>query len=232
MYSSYGMQVYLGPEITIEVTGQRALAILSRGSLVLNTSIAAEPSTLGGFPGGGGISRDPGNGEMLLSPPSVPPSFTLSSLANGTLEEADIPSYNINGPGSASYRYYLFTITTLADDVNEAQRVSMGRGRRTGEGSRVIYASSLGVFCERSNSLPGLVLLHNEPLLSNSYSCVLLLQAAPTGSVVEEADGKMFAGSSTVVLWESNSPWFRFLTRTFTPRQLFHLYTTFCRQEV
>lgn len=117
-------QVYLGPEITVEVTGQRALAILSRGSLILNTSITAEPSTLGGFPGGGGVARDPGGGELLLSPPSVPPEFDLSSLANGTLG-GDVASYNVNGPGSASYRYYLFTITTSADDVDEVQRVRL-----------------------------------------------------------------------------------------------------------
>ena len=36
---------------------------------------------------------------------------------------ADVASYNVNGPGSASYRYYLFTITTSADDVDEVQRV-------------------------------------------------------------------------------------------------------------
>lgn len=123
-------KVYLGPEITVQVTGQRALAILSRGSLVLNTSITAEPSTLGGFPGGGGIARDPGGGaDLLLSPPSVPPEFDLSSLVNGTLErvgESGLPSYNVNGPGSASYRYYLFTITTSADDVDDVQRVSFG----------------------------------------------------------------------------------------------------------
>lgn len=126
-------QVYLGPEITVEVTGQRALAILSRGSLVLNTSITAEPSTLGGFPGGGGVARDPGvgggsGGSLLLSSPSLPPEFGLSSLVDGTLEGlgdggGDVPSYNINGPGSANYRYYLFTITTSADDVDEVQRV-------------------------------------------------------------------------------------------------------------
>lgn len=119
------LQVYLGPEITIEVTGQRPLAILSRGSLILNTSISAEPSTLGGFPGGGGVGRDPGDGGPLLSPPSVPPVFTLSSLANGSLDDFDMPSYNINGPGSASYRFYLFTITTSAYDVDEIQRVSL-----------------------------------------------------------------------------------------------------------
>ncbi|CAM9431453.1 unnamed protein product [Ectocarpus sp. 4 AP-2014] len=119
--------VYLGPEITVQVTGQRALAILSRGSLVLNTSITAEPSTLGGFPGGGGIARDPGGGaDLLLSPPSIPPDFDLSSLVNGTLErvgESRLSSYNVNGPGSASYRYYLFTITTSADDVDDVQRI-------------------------------------------------------------------------------------------------------------
>ena len=180
------MQVYLGPEITIKVTGQRALAILSRGSLVLNTSIIAEPSTLGGFPGGGGISRDPGNGEILLSPPSVPPSFTLSSLANGTLEEADVPSYNINGPGSASYRYYLFTITTSADDVNEAQRVSMGRGREAGEGSGDICACSVR---DQIHYIPGLFRHYPEPLPGVSYLRVLLLQAAPIRSVVGKGTG-------------------------------------------
>lgn len=51
---SMKLQVYLGPEITVEVAGQRAMAILSRSSLILNTSILAEPATLGGFPGGGG----------------------------------------------------------------------------------------------------------------------------------------------------------------------------------
>ncbi|CAN0423220.1 unnamed protein product, partial [Ectocarpus sp. 12 AP-2014] len=119
--------VYLGPEITVQITGQRALAILSRGSLVLNTSITAEPSTLGGFPGGGGIARDPGGGaDLLLSAPSVPPDFDLSSLANGTLGrvgESGLSSYNVNGPGSSSYRYYLFTITTSADDVDDVQRI-------------------------------------------------------------------------------------------------------------
>lgn len=144
-------QVYLGPEITIEVTGQRALAILSRGSLILNTSITAEPSTLGGFPGGGGVARDPGvvggGGDLLLSPPSVPPEFDLSSLANGTLDDiggsgTGVPSYNINGPGSASYRYYLFTITTSADDVDEVQRVRYCSGCSGGEKA----TSSVGVW--------------------------------------------------------------------------------------
>lgn len=82
---------------------------------------------MGGFPGGGGVGRDTEGEDALLSPPSVPPEFDLSSLVNGTLDDIGVPSYNTNGPGSASYRHYLFTITTSADDVNEVQKVS-GRG--------------------------------------------------------------------------------------------------------
>lgn len=131
-------QVYLGPEIVVKVTGQRALAILSRGSLILNTSIVAEPSTLGGFPGGGGIAREP---DLLLLDPAVPPAFPLGSLANGSLEDF-VPSYNVNGPGSASYRYYLFTISTSADDVDEIQRVS--GDTRNAEENKQYMQSSLG----------------------------------------------------------------------------------------
>lgn len=60
--------------------------------------------------------------EDLLSPPSVPPSYGLDDLSDGVVEDG-AASYNINGPGSASYRYYLFTVTTSADDVDDVQRV-------------------------------------------------------------------------------------------------------------
>lgn len=153
-------QVYLGPEITIEVTGQRAMALLSRGSLILNTSIVVEPSTLGGFPGGGGVARDSARREVLLSPPSVPPAFPLGSLINGSLADMDVPSYNTNGLGAASYRYYLFTVSTSADDVDEVQRVSAGRrqtrkkkvggggrdeGRRGRSSGRCVFCAFAGI---------------------------------------------------------------------------------------
>lgn len=109
------------------------MALLSRGSLVLNTTMTAEPSTLGGFPGGGAIWRDPGGGERLLSPPSLPPTFPLDFLTNGSLKDSGFPSYNVNGPGSANYRTYLFTITTSADDIDEVQQVSAHREIRTGQ---------------------------------------------------------------------------------------------------
>lgn len=60
--------------------------------------------------------------EDLLAPPSVPPKYNLDDLSNRTVTEG-VASYNVNGPGSASYRFYLFTVTTSADDVDEVQRV-------------------------------------------------------------------------------------------------------------
>ncbi|CAN0506520.1 unnamed protein product, partial [Discosporangium mesarthrocarpum] len=119
--------VYLGPEITVEVTGQRAMALLSHSTLVLNTSIAAEPATLGGFPGGGGVGRDPSarfsdGVDAALGPADYP----LSFLVNGSLVGGaglDVPSNNMNGPGAPSLRYLMFTVRTWADDVDEVQQV-------------------------------------------------------------------------------------------------------------
>ena len=45
-------QIELGPEVNVTVVGQRPLVLLSRSMLLLNTTIAATPGTLGGFPGG------------------------------------------------------------------------------------------------------------------------------------------------------------------------------------
>jgi hypothetical protein len=63
--------VYLGPEVQIIVVGQRALVIMSRTSLVLNTTIQARAGTLGGFQGGGtaGLLRSEGfsDSPRLLS---------------------------------------------------------------------------------------------------------------------------------------------------------------------
>ncbi|CAM9230395.1 unnamed protein product, partial [Choristocarpus tenellus] len=117
-------QVYLGPEISVEVTGQRAMAILSRSTLVLNTSIIVSPGTLGGFPGGGGVGRATSSRlsdevDSLKGPPDYPLSFLTNSTSQHLLNSGDVPSNNINGPGAGSLRYYLFTITTSADDVNE-----------------------------------------------------------------------------------------------------------------
>jgi hypothetical protein len=50
--------IELGPEVNITVIGTRACVILSRSSLVLNTTVYTFPGSIGGFPGGGEIVHD------------------------------------------------------------------------------------------------------------------------------------------------------------------------------
>ena len=45
--------IYLGPEVKVYVVGQRALSLISKTSMIINTTIEASPGTLGGFQGDG-----------------------------------------------------------------------------------------------------------------------------------------------------------------------------------
>ena len=45
--------IYLGPEVQVTMVGQRAIVLMSRTSAVINTTLKADPGTLGGFKGGG-----------------------------------------------------------------------------------------------------------------------------------------------------------------------------------
>ena len=114
--------------VLITLTGQRAMVLLSRSSVRLNTTINALPGTLGGFPGGFSVARraedrlsrvctdevesreflDKCNGKSCC-----PGDQPISQLAKG------ITSNNVNGPGSPSSRVYLFTIQTSAPVVHE-----------------------------------------------------------------------------------------------------------------
>jgi hypothetical protein len=115
-------QVYLGPEIAITVVGQRPLAIISLTALVLNTSIEVLPGTLGGFPGGGSIARQPS--DALVDDPM--PISLAELIESGGVLPGNSSSNNINGPGSNSLRHYQFTVTSRATDVDESQRVCVG----------------------------------------------------------------------------------------------------------
>jgi hypothetical protein len=53
--------VVLAVEVNVTLVGQRPLALLSRSSARINTSFVASPGTLGGFPGGYSVGRDPGD---------------------------------------------------------------------------------------------------------------------------------------------------------------------------
>ncbi|RHY22790.1 hypothetical protein DYB25_008449, partial [Aphanomyces astaci] len=46
----------------VKLKGTHALSLLCRSSIVINTALASSPGTLGGFPGGGGLSQHNMNG--------------------------------------------------------------------------------------------------------------------------------------------------------------------------
>jgi hypothetical protein len=93
--------------VSVRVVGQRALALLSRSSIYIDTPIEAAPGTLGGFPGGYSVSRRP---QHQLFPVCLTEQrkqcdgdAPLSAMTNSSI------SNNVNGPGSASARFYLAT---------------------------------------------------------------------------------------------------------------------------
>jgi hypothetical protein len=56
--------IELGPEVNVTLVGQRPLVLLSRSSVIINTTFEVKPGTLGGFMGGYSWGRRP---EDLLS---------------------------------------------------------------------------------------------------------------------------------------------------------------------
>ncbi|OWZ14616.1 Carbohydrate-binding protein [Phytophthora megakarya] len=90
------MTVYLGAGVRIRFQGNRAIAILSRSSFIVNTQLRLRPGTLGGFPGGGFV----GTGTSF---PNV--------------------NNNQNGPGSSSVRAYVKTLSTWGKHIPEVQEI-------------------------------------------------------------------------------------------------------------
>ncbi|KAG3096103.1 hypothetical protein PI125_g16066 [Phytophthora idaei] len=90
------MTVYIGKGVRVRFQGNRAVAILSRSSFIVDTELRARPGTLGGFPGGGFI----GSGTSF---PGV--------------------NNNQNGPGSSSVRVYVKTLSTWGKHVPGVQEV-------------------------------------------------------------------------------------------------------------
>jgi hypothetical protein len=120
--------IYLGPDTKVELVGQRALALVSKTVAIINTTLRAEPGTLGGFQGGGSVAR-------LVSESTVdnPRSIYICDLGNYCLENAsslteyermNIVSNNVNGPGSGNLRIFPFVMKTSATDVDEVQTVT------------------------------------------------------------------------------------------------------------
>lgn len=110
--------IYLGPEVDVAVVGQRALGLASRTSIVINTTISAQPGTLGGMQGGGGIGR--------LYPDDVlsdnPRTLLISDLAQSN-KSFEVFSNNANGLGSGSLLVTTFTVRTQAEHIAEIQTI-------------------------------------------------------------------------------------------------------------
>lgn len=97
----------IGYEVSVELTGQRALALLSKSSVFIDTNLTVKPGTLGGFPGGYSVSRINGLSNVCTENSRIEPfncsgDYPLNQLNLKTV------SNNINGPGSASVRVYSY----------------------------------------------------------------------------------------------------------------------------
>ncbi|GLE00851.1 hypothetical protein PINS_up009648 [Pythium insidiosum] len=87
------MTLSLGKDVVVRLQGRNALSLLSRSSLILDTTLVARPGTLGGFPGGGFLG------------------------ARAT------DNNNQNGPGSTSVRVHVATLSTAGTHVPEIQEI-------------------------------------------------------------------------------------------------------------
>jgi hypothetical protein len=103
----------IGTEVDIIIDGQRAMALLSKSSVFINTKIIVNPGTLGGFPGGYSTFRKKENRLLTVctnnyfydaqeSPWECTGDHKISKDQTNTI------SNNVNGPGSSSFRVYYF----------------------------------------------------------------------------------------------------------------------------
>ena len=107
----------LGKEVFLYVTGQRAIALYSKSSAYIDTKINVNPGTLGGFPGGYSLFRGKDRFSSVCREDLVDLDKKFCSKSSlcclgdrfvSNMNKTTI-SNNINGPGSNSLRYYLFT---------------------------------------------------------------------------------------------------------------------------
>eukprot|EP01038_Epipyxis_sp_PR26KG_P012059 gene12059-16136_t len=123
--------IYLGPEVEVILVGQRALSLVSKTSIVINTTILVKPGTIGGFQGGGSVARYESD-QLSDNPRSI---FICSlgnycnfgsanSSSDSSLSNEAIISNNVNGPGSGNLRINTFVIKTSAAFIQEVQSIT------------------------------------------------------------------------------------------------------------
>ena len=197
--TEYGTQValftfnsiYLGPEVQVIVVGQRALSLLSKTTMFINTTIEAAPGTLGGFQGGGSVARYEAD---LLS--DTPRSIFICDLGDycnynvsnfdtfaTTEERGNITSNNVNGPGSGNLRINPLVIKTSATYVQEIQVVvtTASTGQTLAGGFRLAFkgystpliphdasAATMKAMIEESLNLVSVPVLTNRELSENA----------------------------------------------------------------
>ena len=135
--------IYLGPEVTVTVVGQRAISLLSRTSAIINTSFVIKPGTLGGFRGGGhvGVKRqdvysdEPDPVYICDLTSSCPSNHTVSTDAGNEIIET-----NVNGPGSSNTRVLPFVVQTKTKQIYEVQTIhTSARAGQTLSGYFVLH---------------------------------------------------------------------------------------------
>jgi len=106
----------LGSEVNVTLTGQRAIALLSKSSAYIDTIFYVHPGTLGGFPGGYSVFRDKRDRFTGVCPQGLKDMQRKEEMTTAISCNGDQPlsrlnmttkSNNINGPGSSSVRIYL-----------------------------------------------------------------------------------------------------------------------------
>lgn len=140
--------IYLGPDTEVIVVGQRALALVSKTSAIINTTFKVQPGTLGGFPGGNSVAR-----LTFQALEDHPTDIAICELRrycldkNGsftstiTLDESKgLISNNVNGPGSGNLRVHPFIMQITAKDIDEVQIIrTFAREGQTLAGGFIVY---------------------------------------------------------------------------------------------
>lgn len=103
--------INLDSNVYVSFTGQRAIALLSRSSVHIDTQFVVLPGTLGGMPGGFSVSRSSNNQLRSICSEDV---MELNKRSDCEGDEAKLVmnngsvSNNVNGKGSPSLRTYEF----------------------------------------------------------------------------------------------------------------------------
>lgn len=119
--------IYLGPEVGVTIIGQRAFALVSKTTAIINTTLTASPGSVGGMPGGGSVGRFASDRlktnvkEIYICDLG---DYCTRNRADRYGVNEEFISNNVNGPGSGNLRVTPFVITTSAQDTREIQVIS------------------------------------------------------------------------------------------------------------